>query len=339
MRETEPSAQLFAASLPDGIVVVDSFHNVLWYNENAGSILSFDANKTINLLNVFESDFIKRLFSLPKSDTLELVSPFDENTYLSLCVRPFYQGQFILVIKNITHRRHLEAIRHDFVANVSHELRTPLTVFHGYLELLLSNSAISADKLREILLQMSGQAGRMERLVEDLLLLAKLESVEPDLTRYTQQSVSVVIKDVLRDAESLSEGRHTIVTRVPDSLLLFADPQELRSAVSNLVFNAVRYTPSGGEIVISAYHVENTLVIEVRDNGIGIAEKHISRITQRFYRVDKSRTYRGQGGTGLGLAIVKHVALRHGAEVKIESEKDRGSVFRLIFPQQSIVSE
>ena len=146
------------------------------------------------------------------------------------------------------------------------------------------------------------------------------------------QSVAVLFKEVAHDAASLSEGQHDISIDVDDTFAVQGDPHELRSAVSNLVFNAVRYTPERGKIELCGYTKNDSLVIEVRDNGIGIAEKHISRITQRFYRVDKSRKYRGQGGTGLGLAIVKHVAIRHHAELQIESECGQGSVFRLLFP-------
>lgn len=222
----------------------------------------------------------------------------------------------------------------DFVANVSHELRTPLTVFHGYLEILLDQPKIPQKKLKEILEQMREQSNRMSFLVRDLLLLSRLESVSPDVSQYKLVDVAALLQAITEDAKALSaDQQHDITLKVDEKLFLLGNQEELHSAFSNLIFNAVTYTPDKGKIAITWCLEKNMPTMMVKDTGIGIAQKHIPRITQRFYRVDKSRLHRGEHGTGLGLAIVKHVLLRHHGKLMIESKINKGSVFKCIFPQ------
>jgi len=238
---------------------------------------------------------------------------------------------------DVNHRlKNLEHIRQDFVANVSHELRTPLTVIHGYLETLieeLSNPATAAGDhlpVAQIYQQMQQQTLRMERLVKDLLLLSRLESGTPKEDEQEWIALEQLFAAIRDDAEALS-AQHQIELNVAKQLKLWGRKAELQSAFSNLVFNAVHYTPPGGTIRVSAYQDSHSIHIEIEDNGIGIGAEHIPRLTERFYRVNASRS-RHTGGTGLGLAIVKHVLLRHHAQLHIKSEVNRGSRFRCDFP-------
>lgn len=220
----------------------------------------------------------------------------------------------------------------DLVANVSHELRTPLTVFLGYLELLQSEHEFTREQSQEIFSQMRGQAQRMERLVNDLLLLSRLENDIPDREAYSEVFVSKILEEIIVDAKRLSaDQEHEIILEADAHLTLMGDEEELRSAFSNLIYNAVRYTPAKGKIEVRWFQEENTKRFDVQDTGIGIAEKYIPQITRRFYRVDKARS-RGKGGTGLGLAIVKHVLLRHKGKLLIKSRLNVGSIFSCIFP-------
>ncbi len=219
----------------------------------------------------------------------------------------------------------------DLVANISHELRTPLTVFLGYLELLQGGHAFDPDQQQEIFSHMTGQAQRMERLVNDLLLLSRLESRLPDQSAHLEVNVAKMLEEIVHNAKTLSgEQQHEIILEADNTITLTGDEEELRSAFSNIVYNAVRYTPAKGRIVVKWFENGNKKHLEVEDTGIGIAEKYIPQITQRFYRVDKARS-RGKGGTGLGLAIVKHVLLRHKGKLFIKSRLNEGSTFSCVF--------
>lgn len=225
----------------------------------------------------------------------------------------------------------LEKIRRDFVANISHELRTPLTVVSGYLELLLEQKHEATQPWQRIFGQMQQQTHRMQQLVEDLLLLSSIESANLPEALIVEVNVGRMLKSICEDARSLSgEKQHIIHEDIDAKLTIKGEPKELRSAFSNLVFNAVRYTPAGGAIYVSWHEKDNHKQFTVRDTGIGIAKEHIPRLTERFYRVDKGRS-RDVGGTGLGLAIVKHVLIRHHAQLDIHSELGFGSEFCCYF--------
>lgn len=230
-----------------------------------------------------------------------------------------------------SHIQHLERMRQDFVANVSHELRTPLTVIRGYLEALLEQSPKENTQFQKALAQMYQQSDRMQHVIEDLLLLADLEGGETEGKPEQLVAVSAMLKTICRDAEEFSASKnHQIHLKTDDTLKIKGIADELRSLFSNVIFNAVKYTPAEGRIYINWYHEGDQAILTVRDTGIGIAEKHIPRLTERFYRVDKARS-RASGGTGLGLAIVKHVLIRHGGSLEIKSELGKGSVFSCIF--------
>jgi len=236
-----------------------------------------------------------------------------------------------------TYIHHLEQVRSDFVANVSHELRTPLTVIRGYLEALIHNKNTEADMLPKIYAQMYQQSLRMADIIEDLLLLAHLEEEDHPAEEKKEIHVNEMLQALCLDAKNISgDKNHHISLHAEDDLYLSGAENELRSLFSNLIVNAVKYTPANGEIKIEWYRDKNnSAYFSVTDTGIGIAKEHIPRITERFYRVDKARS-RERGGTGLGLAIVKHVLLRHDGKLYIESEVGVGSKFTCVFPEERI---
>ena len=234
--------------------------------------------------------------------------------------------------------KHLEQVRSDFVANVSHELRTPLTVIQGYLETLINNKHPDKKTLNKIFTQMYQHSIRMADIIEDLLLLSHLESEDHP----SDEKKGIVIADILKtiklDAKNLSgEKKHRISLRANAYVLMNGSENELRSLFSNLIVNAIKYTPDQGHIHIEwGSDPHGRGIFRVSDTGIGIAKEHLPRVTERFYRVDKARS-RERGGTGLGLAIVKHVLLRHAGQLEIESVPDKGSTFTCIFPADRII--
>lgn len=233
--------------------------------------------------------------------------------------------------KIIAHIEHLETMRQDFVANVSHELRTPLTVIHGYLETLIDEENID-DLHKKIYIQMQQQTLRMENLVENLLLLSRLESHELENSKEQSVNINDLLTLITNEAKTLSgTANHQIILNCDTQLKLMGYPDELRSLFSNLIFNAVKYTPAQGKIIIEWHKKNNQAIFSVTDTGIGIAPDHLPRLTERFYRVDPARS-RESGGTGLGLAIAKHILIRHNAELKIQSELGKGSTFTCLFP-------
>jgi two-component system phosphate regulon sensor histidine kinase PhoR len=247
----------------------------------------------------------------------------------------FEPARSIVITRDVTQTERVDAMRRDFVANVSHELRTPLTVVNGFLETLLDADMPLDDLRRRHLQLMHEQAGRMNRLIEDLLMLSRLESQESALL---EEDVDMprLLHDVADDARALSGGRHTITVEC-DSAHVRGSRDELRSAVGNLVSNAIRYTPAGGSITLTWKVGNDGAIVSVQDTGIGVAPEHIPRLTERFYRVDKSRS-RETGGTGLGLAIVKHVLLRHDGRLDIDSQLGLGSTFSAWFPRARLVA-
>jgi two-component system phosphate regulon sensor histidine kinase PhoR len=243
--------------------------------------------------------------------------------------------RLMVITRDITQREQVDAMRRDFIANVSHELRTPLTVVNGFMEMMLdSRGGDEATRLHHLKL-MQEQAQRMSRLVEDLLTLSRLESSDTSLVEEMVE-VELLMREVADEARLLSGGRHRIEVKTAHAALR-GNREELRSAFGNLVSNAIRYTPDGGRITLAwANEPDGGGRFEVVDTGIGVAPEHISRLTERFYRVDKSRS-RETGGTGLGLAIVKHVLLRHDARLDIASDVGRGSTFAAVFPASRVV--
>lgn len=318
-------------ALTDGIVVIDSMGRVEWWNPAATKLLGLReatdrGQLVVNLLR--HPAFVKFMKKGKFKKMLEIPAPHSQQRTLQIQVTEFGVSDRLMVVRDITQQMSLDQMRKDFVANVSHELRTPLTVISGYVEALQSGDL--PDRLRRALEQMEGQSRRMEALISDLLTLAKLESRALEATE-KQVKVYSVLRQIADDARSLSGGKHEISLDCPEDAVIMGSKNELRSAFSNLVFNAVKYSPNGGNIQLRWGRDGGNLCFCVSDEGMGIDEKHIPRLTERFYRADDSRNS-STGGTGLGLAIVKHILVRHDGVLNIESTLGKGSRFTCCFP-------
>lgn len=321
-------------ALPDATVELrPGSDEIEWWNNAASRYLGFqyprDTGQRISNL-IRYPHFLAYLHAGDWQNEVEMPSPVNEDITLRVRVIPYSKNRRLLVARDVTRIQRLERTRQDFVANVSHELRSPLTVVTGYLETLVDNDEYPgqlADQLRS----MRSQTARMNRIVDDLMLLSRLESEDPQLNTDIVV-VRPLIDSIADHARDLSgDNEHRIGLDVDDTLCITGHETELYSAFSNLVFNAIRYTPARGDIRISWREADNELVFAVSDSGMGIAPHHIPRLTERFYRVDTGRS-RATGGTGLGLAIVKHVLLRHQGRLEIDSEPGTGSTFACHFP-------
>ncbi len=332
--------QSAGAAFPDAVVLLDDNDEIAWCNPRAESYfglrLKRDQGAQITYL-MRQPRFSAYLLSGNISDplTLRLIGEHGERM-VEIQLVPYGNSQKLLLGRDITRLHKLETTRRDFIANVSHELRTPLTVVHGFLETLREAPHADAQLLANSIKLMSEQTVRMNRLVEDLLTLSRLENPRDVLT---EQDVNVphLIESLCDEAQLLSGGRHTIRSEINTRDWIKASADEVRSAFGNLVSNAVRYTPEGGSIDLIWEIRDGKPAFVVKDSGIGIEPRHLSRLTERFYRIDKSRS-RETGGTGLGLAIVKHIANRHQARLEIDSRPDSGSEFSITFPDTRIVT-
>ncbi len=315
--------------LPDGLVVLDRFDHVQWSNRAAQDLHGiFGTRRPIDHF-VRQPEFLAYLRDGDFSRPVTMALPSAPGRRFSLKIVPTDDAYRLLITRDVTEATRVEQMRRDFVANVSHEIRTPLTVVAGFVETLL-DMELPADERRRCLEMVQRQTGTMQRLVEDLLTLATLEatSLPPESDPV---AVEPLLQAVLADVRALSGGRHTLRLEVASRAGLRGAPNELDSAVRNLLTNAVRYTPEGGTITVGWRVIDGEGALWVRDTGIGVAAEHLSRLTERFYRVDRGRS-RETGGTGLGLAIVKHVAQRHHARLEIDSRIGVGSTFTLRFP-------
>lgn len=324
------------AALPEATVVLGQHGEIEWWNTAAERLLGLrrpdDRGQRIaNLIR--HPEFVRRLESGDWRQPLVISSPVDINVWLTLNIVPTAKHKSLLLAQNTTRLQHLDQVRRDFVANVSHELRTPLTVISGYVETLLDHGEARKPPWKHVLPQVHEQARRMRGIVEDLLLLSRLE-LDKELTSEEEIAVATLLKQIHKEATELSgEARHRILLDVDPRLGLRGNRNELRSAFSNLVVNAIRYTPAGGDIRLGWQADAQGAHFSVSDTGVGIEARHIPRLTERFYRVDIGRS-RETGGTGLGLAIVKHVVTRHGGELTIESTVGKGSTFTCHFPER-----
>ncbi len=315
--------------LPDGVVIMDDVLFLEWCNPAAEKHLGLknDRDKGMRVTNLIRNpDFMDYI----------ILGRYEQPLTLSLRERklivqiiPFENRRQILVTHDATESERIEMMRRDFIANASHELRTPLTVINGFLEIAYNQPNLDQQTRMAHLKLMNEQGKRMQNLVEDMLTLTRLESIDYPL-RPERVNIHSLLDQILREANALSAGKHKISVTI-DGPDIKGGTEELRSAFSNLVSNAVRYTPAGGEIRLAWKMKPSGPQFSVQDTGIGIGAEHIVRLTERFYRVDKSRS-RETRGTGLGLAIVKHVLLRHGATLTVDSEPDKGSTFTVKFP-------
>lgn len=327
------------AAMPDGTLVLDHDFRILWCNEAATRLVGLVSKRDLGqpLSNLIRSPRFAQYLDAGKFDqTLEIRSPVDDARTLMLRLVPYGNKQYLLIIRDITRLVRLQAMRRDFVANASHELRSPLTVLAGYLDMLASGNELGPEWDKPVG-EMQAQCRRMTNLLNDLLELSRLETDESDAPYDEVVDIEALIRRICADAQAADDQTHELDIDVACGCSLRAVPGELHSAMSNLVTNALRYSPEGTTVRVCWRAGKNdTAVFEVIDQGIGIEQKHIPFITQRFYRVDSSHS-RKTGGTGLGLAIVKHVLKRHGSELEIESEPGKGSTFRCVFPAERVV--
>ena len=332
------------AALPDAVIILGDYGVIEWANEKAGEYLGIrwpqdGSQRIMNLIRNPElSAFLGGTgrFKNRTERGLQLESPVNSDQILEFRIAPYGDNQKLLVARDITSIQRINQMRKDFIANASHELRTPLTVISGYLEGLDDDSGEFTESIKSQIRQMRKQTERMQRLIDDLLTLSVLETT-PEHLDGESVPVPELLTSIYQEAEGLSGiMEHIFYLETDPMLWLRGNQRELYSAFSNLVFNAVQHTPAHGIIRLRWYADKDGAHFSVSDNGPGIAPEHISRITERFYRVDKGRS-REKGGTGLGLAIVKHVLVRHGAQLQIESQLGKGSTFRCDFPERNIV--
>jgi len=317
---------------PNGVMLLDARDQIEWCNSLAADHFGLDPQRDRRqpVTNLVRAPAFVSYLQAGRFDEAVLIPDPRGRRKLSVLVRGYGDGLRLVLSQDITELERTDGMRRDFVANVSHEIRTPLTVLAGFIE-TMANLPLTEVERKRVLTLMAQQADRMGTLVSDLLTLAQLEgSPRPHADRWV--ALAPLFAQVAADAKVLSAGRHTLVFPAPTDAQIAGAPNELLSAITNLVNNAVRYTPEGGRIELGwKVLADGAGEISVTDTGPGIAREHLPRLTERFYRVDGSRS-RDTGGTGLGLSIVKHVAQRHGGELDIQSELGRGSVFRLVFP-------
>lgn len=326
------------SALADAIIIVDRHHNLEWWNRSANDLLGLnqESDRGMPVMNLLRDPRFVRYYKRGQfNDSITLPSPAHNDIQVQFHITRFGDEDKLLVARDVTRLMRLEQTRQDFVANASHELRTPLTVIRGYLETFL-DQALPKPLLRG-LNSMQNQARRMENLVSDLLLLSRLEASNQASDEHPVQ-IHSVIKHIVEDAQQLAvtlEKAHKIELEMDQNFDLYGQEIELHSAFSNLVFNAVRYTPSNGNILVRWWVDEQGGHFSVTDNGPGIEAMHLPRLTERFYRVDESRSS-ASGGTGLGLAIVKHVLARHSGQLTIKSKLSKGSTFACHFPTEMV---
>jgi len=327
------------SALPEGVVILDEADHIEWCNPQAEQHFGLDGVRDVGQQITYlarQPEFVQYLTMRNFTEPLVLRGARKDGLTLSIKLVPYSSNKKLLISRDITRMERIETIRRDFVANVSHELRTPLTVVNGFVETMHDMPSLENDMARRALELMGEQTQRMERLVNDLLTLSKLDNT---LNALQEENVDMValLRALYQEGQSLSGKRHSMKLELECDCGVLGNAEELRSAFGNLISNAIRYTPQGGEIVLRWQARNEQPSFSVRDSGVGIAPEHIPRLTERFYRVDRSRS-RETGGTGLGLAIVKHVVNRHQAQLEIVSEEGKGSTFSITFPAKRCLS-
>jgi len=323
--------QEITSALKDGIIILDWRGHLDFWNPAAQRMIGFrtkdQGQSIINFIR--DPKFVEYFEGDNYAEPLDLQSPRHSSKQLQIQITRFGQQERLIVIRDITQVHNLEQMRQDFVANVSHELRTPLTVINGYIETISDNN--KTPTWEKPLQQILQQGKRMSLLINDLLVLSKLETTEAGHNQKELELEPLLIS-IKNEADALgNDKQQTIRLQCDEPIRILANEKEIHSAFSNLAINAVKYTPENGVIDLHLWKNENHVYFSVTDNGPGIDSKHLPRLTERFYRVDASRNS-ATGGTGLGLAIVKHVLLRHDGELKITSELGKGSTFTCVLP-------
>ncbi len=319
-------------AMPDATVVMRASGEMEWWNPQAAYYLGlrWPADQGQRVANLIRHPDFGAFFARGQpGEALKVPSPVDEAQMLEFRIVPYGEGRRLLLARDVTRVHRLEVMRRDFVANITHELRTPLTVIQGLAETLADYGGEPEDVNRSLTL-IEQQTQRMGRLIDDLLLLSRLETGERPRENESVP-VAQMLETLVEEARALGDQTQTITLDADAGLVIDGDHNELRSAFSNLIVNAVKYTPPGGHIDVRWLEAGGVASMCVADTGRGIPAHHIPRLTERFYRVDGGRST-GAGGTGLGLAIVKHVLSRHGARLDIRSRVEEGSTFCCVFP-------
>ena len=328
-------------ALPDAAVVVDAKACIIWCNRLARLELGLrwpsDAGRRLDNL-IRHPEFIQYFHAGKYHYPIEVPSPLNPQKTFEYRIMPYGEEHLLLIARDVTRVSQLEEMRKDFVANVSHELRTPLTVINGYLE-ILAGSGDELDPLtQKAFLEMSSQTQRMQSLIEDLLVLSRIEASSERIYENTVD-MAAMLRQIKLEADALNKDKgHTIAFHLDEGVKIYGIETELRSACSNLIFNAINYTPPGGHIDVYWSVTKEGVKFAVKDDGDGIEQRHLSRLTERFYRVDKARS-RKTGGSGLGLSIVKHVLNHHNSQLQITSVVGEGSVFFFNFDAEMIASQ
>ena len=326
-----------AEALMDGVLALNESNEIIWSNRKSQIMLNLNPKKDIGQpINYIlrNTDLIKYLEKESYDETIKINLAADSNKIIEIKVVYFGEKQKVMVLKDISQEIKIEGHRQEFISNVSHELKTPLTVISGFIETLEDMFASDGGEHKNILKMMGNQAYRMSKLVDDLLILSNVES-----SLFQNRSDKLLIKTIMiklkKNISILNKKDHKIKYQIDDKLNIYGSKKEIESAFVNLITNAIRYTDKNGFISISWGLINGLPIFEVKDTGSGIEQKHINRITERFYRVDKDRS-RDSGGTGLGLSIVKNIIKQHDGELKITSDLGIGSSFKLIFNKESI---
>ena len=334
MRKTISRISRLTEALDEGILVLRSDLTIDWWNSSATNLLGLRASDrgsaVINLIR--DPAFVEYIHRDEFIGSIDLPSIIQSDRLLKLSASGFGDNEIALVITDITKLKNLEQLRKEFVGNISHELRTPLTVMRGYIETLqdLPNNTATVEAAFD---QMSEQITRMQALADDLIMISRLEADnrEPVLEAV---NISDLLRDIVSEAQALSDGKHSITLDCKEQTLVQAEASDIRSALSNIVFNAVRHNPDGASIAILVSDYQDFIDVSIRDDGVGIDPMEIPRLTERFYRGDSSRSA-VTGGTGLGLAIVKHSINRYGGHLVINSRLGHGAEFICRLPKQS----
>lgn len=327
-----------AEALPDAVVVIDNGAQILWCNRNARIELGLkwpeDNGRRIDNL-IRNPTFVDYLQNADFQYPIEIPAPTNPMKTFEYRIMQYGDDQLLMIVRDVSRVSHLEEMRKDFVANVSHELKTPLTVINGYLELVDASTANGPPILEKAVTEMGEQTQRMQSLIEDLLILSRIEASSERIFEKTIDMPSL-IQRIGIEASALNKDKgHKIVYKVEDDLTVFGVETEMRSACSNLLFNAINYTPAGGTIKVFWEKRVDGAYFAVSDNGEGIEDKHLRRLTERFYRIDKARS-RKTGGSGLGLSIVKHVLHHHNSVLEVKSKIGKGSEFSFTLPNELI---
>ncbi|ENW94210.1 phosphate regulon sensor histidine kinase PhoR [Acinetobacter dispersus] len=330
-------AQSSLVALAEAVVLIDDQHQIEWWNPAAEKLLGISPlDRGRNLLSILrQPSFIEYFNHSDQSpDGIRLQAQMDEERYVQVKLTRFGGESRLLVAYDTTRVHNLEQMRKDFVDNISHELRTPLTVLSGYIETFIDQDDIT-PRWKRAFTQMQSQTKRMNALVNDLLLLSNLEN-NKKVAKNQIIDMANLMNQIFDDARAYNlDYGHTLNLDIDSHCDLIGSDIEIASAFSNLITNAIKYTPAGGIITIGWHEDGDHAYFTVQDNGIGINPKHLPRLTERFYRVDSARS-RQTGGTGLGLAIVKHVLMQHGAYLEITSKENEGSTFTAVFPKERL---